>query len=926
MPSRVTQRSLRASVVLTTLLLAAGLSGCERTQTGESLMAEAKAYEAKGDNKAALIQLKNAAVKFPDDAEVRYHLALLYNQTGDYDSAEKEVRKALGLGYDTQAAAPELAKALLNQGKPKRALDDTEAMLGAAGPALLAIRGDAYFDLTEIAKAKASYQQALAANPTFAGGLIGMAKVAYRENDPAGANALMAKAVEANPKVAAAWFYQGSLLAAQGKRDEALGAYNKAIALQPDHLHALLERAHMEIEAGKFEPAKADIEAAKKVAPGSITVMYSQALLDFKQKKYPEAKESLLKVLRVAPEHLPSVLLAGAVELNLGELEQASKHVKTVLEKFPNDDYARKLLAEIELRNAQPAGAATALAPLLKDGSSDRQALALAGHSSLQDNDYAKASGYFSQATALDPKSAELRTSLGLALLGKGDTGKGISELEAAVALNPSSAASGMALVQAEMGLKHYDKALGAAKALEQRQPKNSELLNTIGAIYQAKKDLPNARSYFEKAAALKADNLPPVLNLAQLEMRARKPEAAAKLLQGFIDHNPKSAPAMQAMAEVAYATGHPDQAAAWLEKGIAAEPGSPAAALQLGNMYLATNQPAKGLLLARKLQANHPANADVLDLLGRAQVVNKEMEGALETYSKLVGMLPKSAPAHVRLARVHMALKNDAGAAADLQRAIALQPDYIPARVAQAEMAIAKGRSAEAISIIRQVQKLDEKLPAPYVFEGDIQIQAKHPELALPAYEKALALNPNPGLMVRILGAMKSLGKGKEAEARLQQWRRDFPNDLVLATYAANDLIEAKQYKPAAELLRGILKKAPDSVLLLNNLAWVYQQDKDPRALETAEKAYKLNPENPNSADTLGWLLVEQGATARALPLLQKAVEQAPGKTGYRYHLAVALSKSGDKAGARKEVEKLLAENKSFPQQDDAKTLLKTL
>ncbi|MEO7577481.1 MAG: XrtA/PEP-CTERM system TPR-repeat protein PrsT [Massilia sp.] len=926
MPSRVTQRSLRASVILTTLLLGAGLSGCERTQTGESLMAEAQAYEAKGDNKAALIQLKNAAAKFPDDAAVRYKLALLYNQTGDYDSAEKEVRKALSLGYDYAAAAPELAKALLNQGKPKRALDDTEAMLGGAGAALLAVRGDAYFDLTEIDKAKASYQQALAADATFPGGLIGMAKVAYRGNDTATANQLMERAVGANPKVAAVWFYQGSLLAAQGKREAALAAYNKAIALQPDHLHALIERAHMEIEAAKFEPAKADIDAAKKVAPGSITVMYSQALLDFKQRKYAEAKESLLKVLRVAPEHMPSVLLAGAVELNLGELEQAGKHVKTVLEKFPNDDYARKLLAEIELRNAQPAGAATALAPLLKDGSTDRQALALAGHSSLAGNDYDKASGYFNQASALDPKSPELHTSLGLALLGKGDTAKGISELEAAVALNPASAASGMALIQSEMGLKHYDKALAAAQALDQRLPKNSELLNTIGAIYLAKKDLPNARGYFEKSAALKADNLPPVLNLAQIEMRARKPEAAAKLVQGFIDHNPKSAPAMQAMAEIAFAGGHPDQAAAWLEKGMAADPGSPGAALQLGNMYLATAQAPKGLVLARKLQANHPANADVLDLLGRAQVENKDMDGALETYSKLVGMLPKSAPAHVRLARVHMALKNEAGAAADLQRAVALQPDYIPARVAQAEMAIAKGRSADALAIIRQVQKLDPKLPAPYVFEGDIQIQARHPELALPAYDKALALTPNPGLMVRVLNAMKSLGKTKEADARLQQWRHDYPNDLVLATYAANELIEAKQYKPAAELMRGILKKAPGSVMLLNNLAWVYQQDKDPRALETAEAAYKLNPENPNSADTLGWLLVEQGGTARALPLLQKAVAQAPARTGYRYHLAVALSKSGDKAGARKEIEKLLAENKSFPQQDDAKTLLKTL
>jgi Tfp pilus assembly protein PilF len=44
------------------------------------------------------------------------------------------------------------------------------------------------------------------------------------------------------------------------------------------------------------------------------------------------------------------------------------------------------------------------------------------------------------------------------------------------------------------------------------------------------------------------------------------------------------------------------------------------------------------------------------------------------------------------------------------------------------------------------------------------------------------------------------------------------------------------------------------------------------------------------------------------------------------RYHLAVGLSKSGDKAGARKELDKLLADDKSFAQADEARALLKNL
>src|SRR5206468_12674672 len=108
-------------------------------------------------------------------------------------------------------------------------------------------------------------------------------------------------------------------------------------------------------------------------------------------------------------------------------------------------------------------------------------------------------------------------------------------------------------------------------------------------------------------------------------------------------------------------------------------------------------------------------------------------------------------------------------------------------------------------------------------------------------------------------------------------------------------------------------------------SLAWAYPQEQDPRALATAEQALKLAADNPAVIDTVGWMLVEQGNTARGLPLLQKASGMAPDAPDIRYHLAVGLNKSGDKQGARKELDKLLAQNKPFPQIEEARALLKT-
>ena len=134
------------------------------------------------------------------------------------------------------------------------------------------------------------------------------------------------------------------------------------------------------------------------------------------------------------------------------------------------------------------------------------------------------------------------------------------------------------------------------------------------------------------------------------------------------------------------------------------------------------------------------------------------------------------------------------------------------------------------------------------------------------------------------------------------------------------------RQYKAAAALFESVLKTNPDNAAVLNNLALAYQAQKDPRAVATAERALKLAPENAGVIDTLGWMLAQQGEVQRALPLLRKAVSLAPAATEPRYHLAFVLNQAGDKKAARQELDKLLADNKDFPQLDDAKSLLKTL
>jgi putative PEP-CTERM system TPR-repeat lipoprotein len=903
-----------------------GLAGCGNKQSSAQLLAEAKQYHLKGNDKAALIQLKNAAVQSPEDAEVRFQLASLYIGLSDGASAEKEIRRAIAAGGSRVRAAPDLARALLMQAKPQAAIDETSAQLGQGSASLHAAHGDAYLDLGDKAKAVVSYQQALSADGGFTVALIGLARVAVMDKDPERARSLTERAIAANPKDPIPWIYMGYLLRSEDRLDDAIAAFGKAIALQPTAVGPYLERANDEIRKKNFSAAKADFDAARKLAPGTPQVTYIQARLEASQGRLKPAREAVQKVLSAVPSHLPSVLLAGMLELRLGNMSAAEQHLRKYVESFPKSVYARTLLAKAMLGNARPAEAEAILEPLLKDGRQDPELYALIGESSMQRKQFDIAAANFAKASALAPDSAAFRTSLALSKLDGGDSIEAVAQLETATKLDPASLKAGIALIQTELKLAHFDRAMAAVVKLERAHPNNAEVLNVKGGTYLAQGDLPNARASFAKAIALQPDYFVPVMNLTGMDKREGRLDAAKKHFEAFLALNKQHFGAMWGLADIAAVQGHKEQASAWLEKARAENPTMLAPALKLSYHYLATKRAPKALALLQQMKTSYPANPPLLDLLGQVQMENKDFAGALDTFNKLAAIHPKLASPHMRLAAAHLATKNDAAAAQDLKRAVAAQPDFLPARIGQIEVVTGMGRWDEALGLVHELQKRDGNASLGFVLEGDLQMLQKRPALALPPYEKAFSLGKSPELLIKLVDAMKLAGKTREAESALVRWCQANPGDAMIPLYLSQHYAGEKQFAQAAEALRAVLQLKPDNAVALNNLAWTYHQGKDPRALETAERAVKLAPGSPVAMDTLGWLLVEQGNHARALSLLQSAASKAPAAKDIRYHLAVALYKSGDKPGARKELERVLLDKNGFAQAADAAALLKSL
>lgn len=917
----------RVNTVLWAAIFSLGLAGCSKAPTAQQLVAQAQEFHKKGENKAAVIELKNALQLNGNDVAARLMLGRIYLETTDPVSGESELRKAMALGAPVAQTLPLLSKALLAQGKFELVLTETQAASdqGQAGPDLLSRRGDAYLALDKLPEAEAAFKAALQKEAAYADATTGLGRVAAQRRNMEEANRLAQQAVSNHPDDAEAWLFKGDLARAQLQFDAANVAYDHVVAIDGQHVPARLQKAYLDIVAHRFDAAKVELDILRKNAPGNLLVTYTQALLDFTQGKPAAALEPLQQVLKAAPEHMPTLLLLGATQFQLGAMAQAEQHLHKFLDANPHNLYARKMLASTLLATGRAEDAVALIEPNLANAT-DVQLLTIAGSAYMETRRFPRARETLEQAVKLTPGNASLRVTLGLSMLSMGERDAALAEMAQAAKIAPDSLPVGIVLAMTQLTLKRDDAALATVNALEQAHPKDPTLLNLKGAVYREQGKLPQARASFEKALAAQGDYFPAAANLAALDAQEKHPELAGQRYTAFLAKNKNNVEAMDALAALAQAQGRTAEATQWLERAAAVDPNAVKPAMRLGAQYLASNEKAKALTLARRMQVARPGDNDVLDLLAIAQLGNDDLAGALESYNQLALARPRSAAIQNRLGAIYLAMHNPSAAGDALRKAVQLQPAFPEAQLALANLLISQERTDQAVAIARQLQKQLPASPLGFALEGDALLAAKKAAEAIAPYERATGLSKNSQLFIQLCLALQQAGKPAEAASRLAAWRRSNPEDLAVALRQGEFFVAQGNYPEAAQQFEFVLKRLPGNGTALNDLAFTYQQMKDPRALATAEQALIHSSGSPTVKDTLGWILVEQGDAVRGLPLLQDAVKEKPDSTDIRYHLATALVKTNNHAAARKELEYLLTNHRGFPQQESARTLLKQL
>ncbi len=891
-------------------LFAVGLliAGCseESRYSAEEHIQRAKDFESSKEYRKAIIELKSAVQKAPVSAEARLLLGQNHIRTGDGAAAEKELIRARELGVSADTTSVLMGEALLLQKEYQRLLAEIQPEASSVSTRtradILRLKGDAKWALNQLRDGCELYQAALEIDPKEILALAGLANCAWSRGDSAKTRLLLDQALKIEPDNPVVLTMLGDLTRDQGNRQAALEIYTQALKSLPGHVDALARRASLQMTLTDFASAQNDVQTLRKLHPNHPLTGYLQALLDFRQGKFHPAKERIDAVLRTNPEHTHSLLLAGAISYGLGNHELAVTQLQKVVSRMPGNTYARKLLAATFLQLNQTDKALEALKPLT--ASRDPQLLALIGQIHLKTKDYAKSVAYLEEAAAADPTNPLVRTELATALIAGGESAKAEAILETTAEQKAGLLQASAFLLADYLKKKEFDEVLRLVKQLEAKHPDNPVLFNFRGAAHLGKGDAEEARRNFEQAAKIAPTYFAPIFNLAELDRAQNNPNGARARYEGYLRKQPGHLESMMAMAKLSDSEG---EAIDWLMRAASANGDASAPRIALAQRYLAQKNTAKALVYAKEAATLAPKAPQAFIALGAAQTAAGDTANAVASYRKLAELQPASTLPHYHIGSLLANTGDWNGARKAYAKSLELNPAFVNAKVALVLLEIGQGNYGAAQKIAQDSIRRYPKSPAGYALEGEVLMARKQYSQAAKSYETAYTLGKSPGLLIKLHGASRRAGGGTEAEDKIHAWLKDNPADQQVRMYLAEAYRASGKLAEAAEQYRTAIKHAPDNVVAHNNLATLYQELQDPRALPSAEEAFKLKPDSPDVMDTMGWALVSHGQVARGTALLRKAVAQAPNAPGIRFHLAQAYEAAGKHAEARQELEHIL-------------------
>lgn len=916
------QRGLRCSAFTFWLLLFI-LANPSAIQASVGLE---EAEAARIELRRQLIELKNAASEHPRDAEIQTQLGISQLRLGALPSAITTLELAQRLGAERGAWIAELATAYLQSGQYQKLTEQVEPL--ASDPAelravLFGLLGRAKLGLNQRAAGEQLLQQALQLEPNEPNAHIGLGVLALADQAWEEAERLARRATSLAPDSPAAWSLLGQVTRSR-RPERSLAAFRQVLVLRPGSRSALQGQISALLDLERIEEAEALLPALESADDSGVVSGFTAARIAYSKNQLDRAKQRLRGVLTEA-EHRHSRLLLGFIELKQGRAADALEHLRLALETDPTDIEARVLLAATHLELSEPLQAIELLATVDEQSLSSR-ALGVLGraHMALKEPD--EALQRFHQALELTPEAAELHAQVALSHLAQGNRGQAVEHLESWRDEQDPIAAT-MFLVYLFLSSNELELAQSSAQRLLEHEgaAERADVHNLIGAVWMAAGDPVRARLAFDDAAGIDPALTAVALNQAQLARLGGRIDDAIAHYRRILAREADPT-ALAELAQLLADQGDLQEARklaqrAWNSVRLTE------AGIQLARLELRAGFIPQAIDLLEEVLERDPDDTEALTLLSATQLKGGRNREAGITVARLTRLLPNLAAGWEMLAEVQRRAGELNAARRSLQHAIDLEPSQ-PRRYMRLAQLQLESRDWLAVDeVVETLRRIAPERPLADRLQAELLLRQGNTRAALAPLERAHAQEPSRTSASTLSRLRRGLGDLPGAIEVLEQWLAGHPEDVQNRRQLAIQLQRAGQLAKAEQQYRQLLATVPDDIATLNNLAWLYAEQSDRRALALAERAVELAPQRADVIDTLGWIHVRLGQPREGLRWLKQAALTAPTHPEIRYHLAVAYAESGQPEAALDELERLLFRNRRpFADQAAAEALRQQL
>jgi len=354
--------------------------------------------------------------------------------------------------------------------------------------------------------------------------------------------------------------------------------------------------------------------------------------------------------------------------------------------------------------------------------------------------------------------------------------------------------------------------------------------------------------------------------------------------LQEAVKINPSYLPPRQALVHMHLAKGEFAQAIQGAKEILELYPNHVAARLLQAQAYLGTGNSAQARQEIETVLRQNPNLPEAHLQLALLHTQQREFKEAEQILARLYRTNPTDPRGLMGLTDVY-ALQNQFDKGIELLNTeLAKQPERLDLVIAIANLEVRSGRYEQAIANYSKVLQKNPSSTDLHLQIGETHRRKGDPASAAQFFRKAIQLSPSDPRAYLPLGILQdSLGQRAEAKATYQH----------------------------------VLKLQPDQPVALNNLAFLMAESGEDldQALALAQRAKQLLPQDPNVADTLGWIYIKKNLSDNAVEIFRDLVGKLPQNTTYRYHLGMALYQKGDKLSARKELQTAL-QSKPAPEE----------